>query len=153
MILGDDLVDFTENGSAGFVEHFNLDTIAELHEFGCRFAIGDGLQAPDLGDTGRPVLAAYMDTVPDPTTVPAMSGRDLAAWEINRGRSKVLSTPALGDPSFMPFMVECRGRWILPPSPGIAQFIRRYGNGCKRGMGLGLVKTELLGQFRWYQVP
>ena len=46
-----------------------------------------------------------------------------------------------------------QGQVDLAAVPGIAQFIRRYGNGCKRGMGLGLVKTELLGQFRGYQVP
>ena len=100
-----------------------------------------------------PSLLPTLDTVPDPTTVPAMSGRDLARGKSAAAGSKVLSTPALGEPSFTPFMVECNGRWIFPPVPGIAQFIRRDGDGCKRGMGLGLVKPELLGQFLGDQVP
>ena len=60
--------------------------------------------------------SSLLETVPEPMIVPAPSGRDLAAWAIRVGKSKVMSMPASGRPKSVPLSVESSGRLTLPPS-------------------------------------
>src|SRR5258708_3962097 len=64
----------------------------------------------------EPTLAkSRLDTVPDPTIVPASMRRVFTACEMSVGKSKFISTPALGRPSSMPFTRLISGRGIVPP--------------------------------------
>ena len=51
------------------------------------------------GDPSVPLL----EMVPDPMTLPALSGRVFAAWAMSWGKSNVMSTPASGRPKSLPF--------------------------------------------------
>ena len=56
-------------------------------------------------------------------------------------------------PQFYPVHGGVQGQVDLAAVPGRAQFVRRDCHRRKRGMGLGLIKSELFGQFRRDQVP
>src|SRR5215217_9640878 len=68
-----------------------------------------------MGLPGEP-SASLLDTVPEPTMVPALNGRVLAAWAFRGGKSKVMSTPALGRPNGWPLRVQWSGSLSLAPS-------------------------------------
>ena len=64
----------------------------------------------------EPFERSVFETVPEPMIVPADSGRVRAAWAIKAGKSKVMSTPALGEPKSSPFLCTTSGKCRRAPS-------------------------------------
>ncbi len=64
----------------------------------------------------EPAAGSRLETVPEPMTVPASSSRVRAAWAISVGKSKFMSTPALGLPNSLPLRELISGRITLRPS-------------------------------------
>ena len=84
-------------------------------------------QHAPLGDAGasRP-RASRLETVPEPTIVPASSCARLGGMGDQLGKSKVMSVPALGWPNAVPFSVDEQRQMSLAAVPGVAQFVRRH---------------------------
>ena len=135
--LLDALLDGAEDRTPGRVLHLDPHAVAETKERRLRRAVLDRLDHAQLGNAGIPLAAlrdrrpgpppgSLFDTVPDPTMVPAESGRVFAAWATRRGKSKVMSMPALALPNACAVDRD-EERQVDPASvPRRAELIRRH---------------------------
>ena len=92
----------------------------------------------------EPKLRSRLETVPEPIMVPAARGRVCAACWIKRGKSKFMSTPALGRPKGAPFRCTTRGRLSLPPSQAWPSSSGVTASGEKAERGLPAMKPKPL---------
>ena len=94
----------------------------------------------------EPIARSWLETVPEPTIVPAASGRVLAACAIRRPKSNCISTPASGWPSSWPLIDERSAPCSLPSrqaSPSASGRDRDRRAGAAR---LALEEAEALGE-------
>src|SRR5690606_17718526 len=83
-----------------------------------------------------PLDSSWLAMVPEPTMVPAPSGRVLAACATSSAKLNCMSTPASGSPNHSPLIQERSGRWTLksrqasPSSSGVTN----TGESAERGL-------------------
>ena len=127
------LLDRAEDRVARLVLHLDPDRVAEVQERRLRLAVADGLDGaharrrrnsrrrPRRSGVPGPPSGSLFETVPEPMIVPAPSGRVLAAWAIRAGKSKVMSSPAFGQPKGLPLTAQESGSESLAPSQAVAR--------------------------------
>ncbi len=83
-----------------------------------------------------PKVVSWLAMVPEPTIVPADSGRVLAAWAINWAKSNCMSLPASGAPNQAPLTCVTSGRCSLlsRQASSSSSGVTNTGDSAERGL-------------------
>src|SRR5690606_32310826 len=91
-----------------------------------------------------PLLVSSLATVPEPTMVPATSGRVFAACATSWAKSNCMSTPASGAPNHLPLMWVSSGRCTLLPRQAAPSSSGVTNTGLRAERGLDCRKPKPL---------